>query len=79
MLSHSQEPGSELSDATACSAQAAYMDDSTGRPETVSIPNIFSQPTPTAGIMKSVLQIKVVHLPVPTADCTFLHHNQTTG
>lgn len=55
------------------------MDDSTGRPETVSILNIFSQPTPTAGIMKSVLQTKVVHLPVPTADCTFLHHNQTTG
>lgn len=54
------------------------MDDSTGRPETVSIPNIFGQPTPTAGIMKSVLQTKVGHLPVPTADCTFLHHNQTT-
>lgn len=54
------------------------MDDSTGRPETVSIPNIFGQPTPKAGIMKSVLQTKVVHLPVLIADCTFLHHKQTT-
>lgn len=43
------------------------------------IPNIFGQPTPTAGIMKSVLQTKVVHLPVAIADCTFLHHDQTTG
>jgi len=75
---HSQDPGSEFRDATACSVQAKYMDDSTGRPETVSNPNIFGQPTPTAGIMKSVLQTKVVRLPVPIADCTFLHHNQTT-
>lgn len=54
------------------------MDDSTGRPETVSIPNVFGQPTPKEGIMKSVLQTKVVHLPVLIPDCTFLHHNQTT-
>lgn len=77
LLPHSQDPGSEISDATAHLVQAKYTDDSTGRPETVSIPNIFSQPTPTAGIMKSILQRKIVRLPVPIADCTFLHHNQT--
>lgn len=77
-LPDSQGTGSEFSDATAPSVQAKYSDDSTGRPETVSIPNVFSQPTPKAGIMKSVLQTKVVHLPVLIADCTFQNHNQTT-
>lgn len=74
-----QEPGSDLTDATASLVQAKDMDDSTGRPGTARIPNIFGQPTPTAGIMKSVLQTKIVHLPVAIADCTFLHHDQTTG
>ena len=78
LFCHSPKPGSELSNGTASSDQAKNMDDSTGRPGTACIPNISSQPTPTAGIMKSALQTKVVHLPVETADCTFLHHDQTT-